>query len=153
LGGKILSLFRNPWPADTPYWKNRWQGGSQSLFFIARPEKAPKFVEIVEAAAPRHGYPVADIGSYIQPIEHNRACQVEFTFFYNANDAAAKARIAALYRDAARALINEGALFTRPYGDLAPMIYERAAGYVMALKRMKKVFDPNNIMNPGNLCF
>ncbi len=153
LGGKLLSLLRNPWPADIPYWKNRWQGGSQSLFFIARPERAPEFVELVEALAPRHGYPVADIGSYIQPIEHNRACQVEFTFFYNEADAAAKARIAALYRDAARSLMAKGAFFTRPYGELAAMVYERAANYTMALKRVKKIFDPNNIMNPGNLCF
>lgn len=153
LGGKMLSLLRNPWPADVPYWKNRWKGASQSLFFIARPEKTPRFVEVVEAVAPKHGYPVADIGSYIQPIEHNRACQVEFTFFYDRNSAAEKSRIEVLYKDAARALINEGALFTRPYGDLAPMVYERAAGYVMTLKRVKKIFDPNNIMNPGNLCF
>lgn len=153
LGDKMLSLLRNPWPADGPYWKNRWQGASQSLFFIARPEKSQRFVEIVETVAPKHGYPVADIGSYIQPIEHNRGCQVEFTFFYNGKDAAAKARIAALYKDAARALMNEGAVFTRPYGDLAPMVYERAAGYVSALKRVKSIFDPNNIMNPGNLCF
>ena len=153
LGGTLLSLLRNPWPANAPFWKDRWKGASQSLFFIARPEKTPKFVEIVEAVAPKHGYPVADIGSYIQPIEHNRACQVEFTFFYDEKDAAAKSRIAALYKDAARALIAEGALFTRPYGDLAPMVYERAASYVMGLKRTKKVFDPNNIMNPGNLCF
>ncbi len=153
LGGKLLSLLRNPWPADVPYWKNRWQGASQSLFFIARPDKTPRFVEIVEAIAPKHGYPVADIGSYIQPIEHNRGCQVEFTFFYDGKNAAAKARITALYREAARALMNDGALFTRPYGDLAPMVYERAASYVMALKRVKKIFDPNNIMNPGNLCF
>lgn len=153
LGPKMLPLLRNPWPADMPYWKNRWQGASQSLFFIARPEQSQKFVDVVEAIAPKHGYAVADIGSYIQPIEHNRACQIEFTFFYNGKDAAAKARIAALYSEAARALMNEGALFTRPYGELAPMVYERAAGYVQALKRVKKIFDPNNIMNPGNLCF
>jgi FAD/FMN-containing dehydrogenase len=153
LGPKMLSLLRNPWPADGPYWKNRWQGASQSLFFIARPDKTPRFVEIMETIAPKHGYPVADIGSYIQPIEHNRGCQVEFTFFYDGKNAAEKARIAALYKDAARALMNEGALFTRPYGDLAPMVYERATSYVMGLKRVKKIFDPNNIMNPGNLCF
>jgi hypothetical protein len=153
LGNKILSLIRNPWPADVPYWKNRWQGGSQSLFFIARPEKTQTFVEIVESIAPKFGYPVADIGIYIQPIEHNRACQVEFTFFYDEKNVAAKAKIAALYKHAAQALMNEGALFTRPYGELAPMVYERAAGYVMALKRVKKIFDPNNVMNPGNLCF
>ncbi|HSW40477.1 MAG TPA: FAD-binding oxidoreductase [Acidobacteriota bacterium] len=153
LGGLMLSHLRNPWPADMPYWKNRWQGASQSLFFIARPEKSHRFVEIVETIAPKHGYPVADIGSYIQPIEHNRGCQVEFTFFYDGGSAAEKARIAALYKDAARALMNEGALFTRPYGDLAPMVYERAAGYVTGLRRVKKIFDPNNIMNPGTLCF
>lgn len=153
LGGKMLSLLRNPWPADVPYWKNRWQGASQSLFFIARPDQAQKYVEIVETVAPKHGYAVADIGSYIQPIEHNRGCQIEFTFFYDGKSEAAKAQIAALYKDAARALISQGALFTRPYGELAPMVYERAAGYVMALKRVKKTFDPNNIMNPGNLCF
>jgi FAD/FMN-containing dehydrogenase len=153
MGGKLLSLLRNPWPADTTYWKNRWQGASQSLFFIARPEEAARFVEIMETVAPQYGYPVADIGSYIQPIEHNRACQIEFSFFYDNEDAEDAARIAALYKDAARVLINEGALFTRPYGELAPMVYERAANYVMALKRVKKIFDPNNIMNPGNLCF
>ena len=153
LGGKVLSLLRNPWPAKLPYWKNRWQGASQSLFFIARPDATPKFVETVEAIAPKYGYPVADIGSYIQPIEHNRACQVEFTFFYDGKDAEATQQIAGLYREAAKALISEGALFTRPYGDLAPMVYERAANYVMGLKRVKKIFDPNNIMNPGNLCF
>ena len=153
LGNKMLSLLRNPWPADLPYWKNRWQGASQSLFFIARPEKSQKFVEIIETVAPKHGYPVADIGGYIQPIEHNRGCQVEFTFFYSGKDAAAKARVAGLYKDAAQALMNEGALFTRPYGELAPMVYDRAASYVLALRRVKKIFDPNNIMNPGNLCF
>jgi FAD/FMN-containing dehydrogenase len=33
------------------------------------------------------------------------------------------------------------------------MVYERAAGYTTALKRVKKVFDPKNVLNPGNLCF
>jgi len=49
--------------------------------------------------------------------------------------------------------LNQGAFFSRPYGELAAMMYERASGYTMALKRLKKVFDPKNIMNPGNLCF
>jgi hypothetical protein len=103
--------------------------------------------------AAQHGYPMSDIGIYIQPIEHNRACHMEFTFFYNPADSSGKAHIADLYRQAALALLNQGAFFTRPYGELASMVYERASGYTMALKRVKKVFDPKNIMNPGNLCF
>jgi hypothetical protein len=153
IGRKLLPMLRNPWPAEKTYWKNLWKGGSQSLFFITRPVSTPFYLDIVEEVAARHGYPMGDIGSYIQPIEHNRACQMEFTFFYDPANNTEKAMIASLYRTAALSLMNEGAYFTRPYGELAPMVYERAASYTAALKRVKKVFDPKNIMNPGNLCF
>ena len=153
IGRKLLSMLRKPWPAEKTYWKNIWKGGSQNLFFIARPVSSTLYVDIVKKMAAQHGYPMSDIGIYIQPIEHNRACHMEFTFFYNPADPSEKARIADLYRNAALALLNQGAFFTRPYGELASMVYERASGYTMALKRLKKVFDPKNIMNPGNLCF
>jgi hypothetical protein len=150
---KLLPMLRNPWPAEVPYWKNRYAGACQSLFFITRPVLAPQFVSMVEEMAPLYGYPVGDIGTYLQPIEHNRACHLEFHFFYDPGSDADKERIRIMYLDIARALLREGALFTRPYGDLVPLVFEKAAGYAMALKRLKKVFDPNNIMNPGTLCF
>ena len=153
IGRKLLSMLRNHWPAEKIYWKNIWKGGAQSLFFIARPSSAPLHVDTAKKMAAQHGYPMSDVGIYIQPIEHNRACHMEFTFFYNPADSSEKVRIADLYRNAALALLNQGALFTRPYGELASMMYERATGYTLALKRLKKVFDPKNIMNPGNLCF
>jgi FAD/FMN-containing dehydrogenase len=150
---KMLSLLRNPWPADVPHWKNRVKGSCQSLFFHARPLNAPLYVSLVEELAARYGYPIGDIGIYIQPIEHNRACRPEFSFFYDPENQEEKERVRSLHREAAMMLLNEGAVFTRPYGDLAPIVYERAASYAGHLKRLKKVFDPNNIMNPGNLCF
>ncbi len=108
---------------------------------------------MVREIAAEFGYPGDDIGMYIQPIEHNRACRPEFTFFYDPADEAEKAIIRELYKVAAAELLKEGAVFTRPYGDLAPIVYEKAASYAIHLKRLKKVFDPNNIMNPSNLCF
>ncbi|MBI5250910.1 MAG: FAD-binding oxidoreductase [Desulfomonile tiedjei] len=153
LRGKLLPILRNPWPANVPHWKNRVKGACQSIFFHSRPIKAQYFVTKVQEIAARYGYPASDIGIYIQPLEHNRACRPEFTFFYNPADEAEKANIRALYKDAATVLLKEGAVFTRPYGDLAPIVYERAASYASHLKRLKKVFDPNNIMNPSNLCF
>ncbi len=153
LGDRLLSMLRKPWPADMPYWKNRVKGGCQSLTFITKPSSVPEMINIVDLASAEFGYPIVDIGRYIQPIEHNRACQVEFNFFYDPEDENEKASISALYTQAARLLLDEGAVFSRPYGSLAPMVYERAAGYATALKRVKKIFDPNNIMNPGNLCF
>ncbi len=153
LRNKLLPILRKPWPADVPHWKNRVKGACQSLFFHTRPVKAQQFVTRIREIAVNHGYPLSDIGMYIQPIEHNRACRPEFTFFYDPGNEGEKSAVRALYKDAAKLLLNEGAVFTRPYGDLAPIVYERAASYAATLKRLKKVFDPNNIMNPSNLCF
>lgn len=153
IGKKLLPMLRAPWPADVKYWKNRLRGGCQDIFFITKPEKAPDFLKIVETLAAKHGYPLADIGQYIQPIEHNRACHVEFNFFYDPENEQEKTMIAKLNREASLALMDAGGFFSRPYGELAPIVFDRAGNYTMALKRVKKVFDPNNIMNPGNLCF
>ena len=150
---KTLSVLRNPWPSNVPYWKNSVRGAWQSLMFHARPNQAPEYIATVEEIATQYGYPIAEIGMYLQPIEHNRAMRIELTFFYDPEDTAEVAIVRHLYNDAAKALLADGALFTRPYGDLAPIVYEKAANYAAALKRLKKVFDPNNIMNPGNLCF
>jgi FAD/FMN-containing dehydrogenase len=150
---KMLSVLRNPWPADVPYWKNNVRGACQSLFFHTRPELVSSFVATVEEIAAQYGYPIAEIGMYMQPIEHNRAIRPEFNFFYDPSDPEETAMVRALYIELAKQLLADGAVFTRPYGDLAPIVYEKAAGYAAALKRLKKVFDPNNIMNPGNLCF
>ncbi len=153
LRNKLLPILRNPWPVDLPHWKNRIKGACQSLFFHTRPSKAQHFVTKVREIAGRYGYPGSDIGIYIQPIEHNRACRPEFNFFYDPANEAEKTSVRALYKEAAKVLLSEGAVFTRPYGDLAPIVYEKAASYASHLKRLKKVFDPNNIMNPSNLCF
>jgi len=150
---KVLPILRTPWPADVPHWKNQVKGACQSLFFHARPLHAQHYITIVEDIAARYDYSISDIGIYIQPIEHNRACRPEITFFYNPENEAETAEVRALYNEAAKVLLSEGAVFTRPYGDLAPIVYEKAATYARTLKRLKKVFDPNNIMNPGNLCF
>jgi FAD/FMN-containing dehydrogenase len=154
LGKKLLPMLRKPWPEQTTYWKQRPKGACQSLFFITKPSWASRFVGKVEELAAKHGYPVADIGVYLQPIEHNRACHLEFNFFYDPASDSEVERVSALYGEAVKVLLGEGALFTRPYGEeLAELVYERAADYTMTLRRVKSIFDPNKIMNPGKLCF
>jgi hypothetical protein len=153
LDKKILPILRNPWPKGQTYWKNRYKGACQSLFFITKPIYASGFVNKMEDIAAMFDYPSKDIGCYIQPIEHNRACQIEFNFFYDPTNEAEKAKVEAMNDIAAKILMDEGAFFTRPYGNLSKLVYDKATSYTTALKRVKDIFDPNNIMNPGNLCF
>jgi FAD/FMN-containing dehydrogenase len=153
IGKRLLLMLRQPWPAEKTYWKNCYKGSCQSLFFITKPILVSRFIDRVAEIATKHGYLESEIGGYIQPIEHNRACQLEFNFFYNPDSSAEVERARKLHRDMGKILISEGAMFTRPYGELAKLVYDRAEGYTAILKRVKKIFDPNNIMNPGTLCF
>jgi FAD/FMN-containing dehydrogenase len=50
-------------------------------------------------------------------------------------------------------LIEAGAFFDRPYGVWADLMYSRTGTYTEYLKKLKVELDPNNIMNPGKLCF
>jgi FAD/FMN-containing dehydrogenase len=152
-GKRLLEMLRSPWPKEGPYWKNRLKGACQSLFFITKPVLAPKLIQKMGEVAAEHGVPMSEVGGYLQPIEHNRACHLEFNFFYDPTSREEIERTRTLYRSAALALLNEGVLFTRPYGELASIVYERAASYAMTLRRVKDIFDSNHIMNPGQLCF
>jgi FAD/FMN-containing dehydrogenase len=59
----------------------------------------------------------------------------------------------ALFSQASNALLNQGAFYSRPYGPWANMVYNRDAQTTTVLKKVKDIFDPNYVMNPGKLCF
>jgi FAD/FMN-containing dehydrogenase len=61
--------------------------------------------------------------------------------------------MARLSAEAPEALMNHGAFFSRPYGAWADLVYRDYAEGVAALRELKRIFDPNNILNPGKLCF
>ena len=50
-------------------------------------------------------------------------------------------------------LQDKGALFDRPYGYWAEMVYAKAPHYFSKLKQLKKEMDPQGILNPGKLGF
>jgi FAD/FMN-containing dehydrogenase len=58
-----------------------------------------------------------------------------------------------LWLEVSEKFIDGGAFFDRPYGAWADMVYSRAGTYTQKLKELKKELDPNNILNPGHLCF
>ena len=150
---RLPDILRQPWTDRETYWRLRSKGGCATIPFITMLEKTQGFIETVSQVAARFQYPTGEIGSYIQPIERARACHCEFSFYYHPDNQAEKDRIAELYAESAKVLLEMGALFTRPYGVLADLVYSKTTGYATALKKVKQIVDPNNIMCPGNLCF
>jgi FAD/FMN-containing dehydrogenase len=150
---KLPQMLRKPWPKDKTYWKHAYKGGCQDLTFMTTLDRVDRYIAPVVEVATKHGYPANDVGCYIQPVEDGHACQIQFNFFYNSSDEAEKERIRGLYAEAAAAVIERGGYFTRPYHVVPDMVYRKAGDYAALLKRVKKQFDPNGILNPGNLCF
>ena len=150
---RLPEMLRKPWPKDKTYWKHTYKGGCQDLMFMTTLDRVERYIPAVIEVAAKHQYPANDIGCYIQPVEDGHACQLQFNFYYNPGDEAELERIQALYADAAAAMLERGAYFTRPYGVVADMVYRKNGDYAALLKRIKKHLDPNGILNPGNLCF
>jgi FAD/FMN-containing dehydrogenase len=150
-GDQVLEAILNPSPE--PYWKLNYQGGCQDIFFITTLEKTPEFVRTMYSVVEASGYPTSDIGVYVQPRHQGVNCHCEFSLPYNPDDQREVTRLQTLYTQASKTLINQGAFFTRPYGIWANMAFNRDAQTTILLKKIKSIFDPNGVMNPGKLCF
>jgi FAD/FMN-containing dehydrogenase len=150
-GGQIMSAILNP-PAAT-YWKLTYKGACQDIFFMTTLDKIPGFINTVFATSNALRYPVSDIGIYVQPQHQGTACHCEFNLPYNSGNKIEVDRVRELLETCSEALIKQGAYFSRPYGIWADMVYNRDARNKEVIRTIKGIFDPNNILNPGKLCF
>jgi hypothetical protein len=140
-------------PSQEPYWKLGYKGGCQDIFFLTTLDRTPDFVKTMYAAAEACQYPVSDIGVYLQPVHQGASCHCEFYLPYDRNNPAETSRMRGFFTKASEEVLKQGAYFSRPYGIWANMAYNRDAQTTAVLKKIKGIFDPNNVMNPGKLCF
>ena len=149
----IADMLRQAWPKERTYWKLAYKGGCQDIFFHTVMGKAMSFSEAIGKIAVKHGYPAKDLGFYVQPVIYGGACHFECNFYYNPDNSKETDMIKKIYTEVAKAVLDQGGFFSRPYGPVVDMVYQRATDYTTELKKVKKLMDPNNIMSPGRLCF
>ena len=140
-------------PSDEPYWKLRYKGACQDIFFLTINDKLESQIAAMNEVAEKFGYAASDMGVYIQPVVQGTGCHCEFNLFYDPENSSEVNRVKELSSSAVKALLAKGAFFSRPYGEIARMILNRDAASVAVLHKIKKMFDPNNVMNPGKVCF
>jgi FAD/FMN-containing dehydrogenase len=140
-------------PSGEPYWKLRHKGACHDIFFLTIYDNLPGLLDTMYAEARQTGYPTSEIGIYLQPVVQGTNCHVEFNLFYDPQNRSETARVKELSDRVITGLMARGAFFSRPYGPGARTIINRDAATVSALKKVKSILDPNNIMNPGKLCF
>ena len=140
-------------PSEDPYWKLRYKGACQDIFFLTIYDKLPELIKTMHDTANEAGYPGSEIGMYLQPIVQGSNLHCEFNLFYDQANRRESEKVKEITCKAIRSLMDRGTFFSRPYGENTNTIMNRDAATVSALKKVKKILDPDNIMNPGKLCF
>jgi len=148
----VLAMLSEPYSGE-PYFKLGPRGSCRDILYLSPPSKVAELAGIVERARAKYGYPQANVGAYLQPCVQGRGYHSEFELFCNENDPAEMAVVRGLFLEASEALMAGGAFFSRPYHPWSDMVYSRYGEGVVALRKLKGIFDPNNVLNPGKLCF
>ncbi len=148
---ELLDVVKQP--SREPYWKLRQKGSCHDIFFITIYDNLPGLLDTLYDEVNKIGYPSSEMGIYLQPIVQGTNCHCEFNLFYNPQNQSESDRVKELSEQLTTSLVAKGAFFSRPYGTSAGAIMNRDAASVAALKKVKSILDPTNIMNPGKLCF
>jgi hypothetical protein len=149
---EIHRLLSGTWDKGL-YWKLRRKGSCRDIFFLTTLGKVPELIGLMQSLVSRYRYPADEIGCYIQPAVQGRSCHCEFTIPCDNADNKEVDEVRKLFGDASEMLMLNGAFFSRPYGSWADMVYSRYTEGVAVSRKLKNIFDPNNILNPGKLCF
>ncbi|MHA1300160.1 MAG: FAD-binding oxidoreductase [Candidatus Helarchaeota archaeon] len=148
---KIIEILSK---SSKKYWKLRLKGGCQDIFFITTLDKTPNFVEKTQNYLKDQQFSLQNLGVYIQPMTQGCNCHCEFDLFYDPNIPEETSKVKKIFSELSTKLMDIGAFFNRPYGKWADEIYKRLDPEISeALKKVKGIFDPDNILNPGVLCF
>ena len=148
---KIKDAFTN---YSEKYWKLRLKNGCQDIFFTTTLDNTPKYVELVKKYLESQQFPIQNLGIYIQPQTQGSNCHCEFDLLYDPSNEEETNKMKKIFTELSVKLMDAGAFFNRPYGEWADQIYKRVdPNIIMALKKVKGIFDPDNVLNPGVLCF
>jgi len=98
-------------------------------------------------------YAPEDMGIYLQPTIQGCNCHLEFSLPYSLENKQETDAVRQLVTEGGEVLAGMGGFFSRPYGNWSRFAYDREGMHVIGQKKLKDIFDPKGIMNPGKLCF
>jgi FAD/FMN-containing dehydrogenase len=145
--GRLLEAAATP--GAEIEWRHHYSGHCLSIFFLTTLDRAPGLVGLFADLASGEGLGEERIGCYVQPVVQNHACHLELLAPFDPEQPAEVDRMRKLERDAVAKLAAAGAFFSRPYGSAAPAAFQRNRASYEVLKKVKRIFDPNRILNDG----
>lgn len=130
-------------------WKTKATGAAKEIFFLSTLDKISDQLKKAAEVADRNGYSLSDCPIYLQPLHQGASlhCSIVLPITEESEE------MAAVYNEMSEGLFAAGAFFSRPYGVWADIVYRTNTQHANMTNKMKDIFDPSNILNPGKLCF
>lgn len=151
-GEDVKSILERP--SEAPYWKYVPRGDCKEIIFMTTLDEVDHLYSVFSKVADSVGFPEDQIGAYIQPIVQGVTTHCTFDLYYDPEDAEEVAAVGILLDKGQLRLLDEGAFFSRPYGSITAAVFEKSSPeMIKALQSVKRIFDPNSILNPGALSF
>ena len=141
-------------PSDSKYWKYGVKGSCSEVIFATTLDQVQKQYSIFTEIATQVGFPIDQIGVYIQPVVQGVGAHCNFDLYYDPENANEVESLTALLMKGQERLMDAGAFFSRPYGSITDKVFDQTSPEIVkAMRSVKEIFDPNNVLNPGTLCF
>jgi FAD/FMN-containing dehydrogenase len=149
---EVKSLLNRP--SAESYWKYAPKGHCTEVIFTTTLDQVENLYSVFSEVAEKVGFPGEQIGVYVQPVVQGTSTHFGFDLYYDPEDARDAESMNALLAIGQQRLLEEGAFFSRPYGSITDAVFEQTSPEIIkALRNVKAIFDPNNVLNPGTLCF
>jgi len=110
-------------------------------------DKIPDMNKVAEEISKKFSYPIEDLYGYMMPIEQAHTCYYDFNIHFDDNIEEMKK----FFLELSEKILDNGGAIDRPYGPWAKIIYSKNMAYYNYWRQVKKIVDPNDIMNPGQL--
>lgn len=85
----------------------------------------------------------------IQPVTQATSWEVNFTFYYPSGSREKRRRADEMERKMVKVVMSRGGFFSRPYYSWRYISISSNPVYENVLRKVKKIFDPDGILNPG----
>lgn len=134
-------------------WREPQSGISRELPFVTTMEKAPSYVKLIEdiSAASSAKEFISDTAIYIQPQHCGTSAHMEFDFFCDKISPYVEKEMKRFMKKVQEALSAARAYYSRLYGNLAGIQLNKDTRTYEIQERIRDIFDPHRIMNPGKL--
>ncbi len=139
-------------PGKTDPWESKISGFAKTIFFLSTLDKVSQQLRKAAEVMENQGYALSDCPIYIQPLHQGTAVHCQIVLPIKETDLDSP-KLKGLYDSLSRELAQAGAFYSRPYGVWSEIAFGGNTQHTIMTRKMKEIFDPRNIMNPGKLCF